>query len=790
MGRWVGAAVLAVVMALSAQTAHAREYRATIERTTGGFAHVTGADHGSMGFGYGFAYAQDQLCTFADIIVTVNAERSRYFGPEGTTGTLPATSAVNNLASDFFFQRIKDRRTVERLVRRPYPHGPSRTVRATVRGFVAGYNRYLRRTGLDRLPDPRCRGAAHVRPITELDLYRRFYQLGVRASSGNFLREIVAAQPPTDAAAARAARAPRTATELRERLSGDPVLGTSPSLGSNGWGVGGAMSATGRGVVLGNPHFPWQGSERWYEVHLRVPGKLDAIGAALQGAPVVNIGFNRNVAWTHTVSTARRFTPYELRLAPGDPTSYVVDGQTVPMRRRTVEVRLADGSVRSHTFYETRWGPVFSLTSANLTWTRERAFALADVNANHFRITNQWPLYDTARSVGDLRRANARVQGNPWTNTIAADRRGRAYYADESVTPHVTAELQERCSSGPLAELLLAGGGLILLDGSRSECAWGRDRDAVAPGILGPRNQPRLQRRDYVLNANDSYSLSNARAELSGFPRILGAARTERSLRTRLNLLEAERLRAQGDVTRRTLQRTLFRNRVHSAELGRDAVVEACRAARSRVLPDGRVVDLTAACDVLAAWDLRADVDSRGMVLWRETWDRIRTAGPAPWRVAFDPADPLGTPNGLDASRPIVLDSLAAAVQDLRDKGIALDVPFGQLQAEPRGERRIPIHGCNDREGCMNVITAIRDPAGRYDPYTGTSFVMTVEFDRRGRPRGEALLSYSQSENPRSRHFADQTELYSRKRWLPMRFTRGQIRRDPDYRRSVVRGED
>ncbi len=90
----------------------------------------------------------------------------------------------------------------------------------------------------------------------------------------------------------------------------------------------------------------------------------------------------------------------------------------------------------------------------------------------------------------------------------------------------------------------------------------------------------------------------------------------------------------------------------------------------------------------------------------------------------------------------------------------------------------------------MNVITAIRDPAGRYDPYTGTSFVMTVEFDRSGRPRGEALLSYSQSENPRSRHFADQTELYSRKRWLPMRFTRSEIRRDAGYRRSVVRGED
>ena len=69
-----------------------------------------------------------------------------------------------------------------------------------------------------------------------------------------------------------------------------------------------------------------------------MPGKLDAIGAALQGVPAVNIGFNKHVAWSHTVSTARRFTPYELKLKPGDPTSYIVDGKAVKMKRRTVKV--------------------------------------------------------------------------------------------------------------------------------------------------------------------------------------------------------------------------------------------------------------------------------------------------------------------------------------------------------------------------------------------------------------------------------------------------------------------
>src|ERR671923_212654 len=107
-----------------------------------------------------------------------------------------------------------------------------------------------------------------------------------------------------------------------------------------------------RALVLGNPHFPWHGSERFYEIHLTIPGKLNVMGGALQGSPAVNIGFNQHVAWSHTVSTARRFTPYELDLVPGNPTQYLLDGRRGPMRERTVSV-----GGENHTFFETRWGP-------------------------------------------------------------------------------------------------------------------------------------------------------------------------------------------------------------------------------------------------------------------------------------------------------------------------------------------------------------------------------------------------------------------------------------------------
>src|SRR5215210_5777169 len=205
MPRLLTLPLLAAALLLPASSALAAKtgYRAEIRRTSGGVPHVKARDYGSLGYGYGFAYAQDQICEFADIVTTVSAQRSRYFGTDAES-----PNGGTNLQSDFFWQRIKDARTVERLVKRRAPDGPSKAVRQTIKGFAAGYNAYLRKTGRAKLPDPTCRGKAWVRPITTLDVYRRFYQLGLRASSGNFLKEIVSAAPPTAGASAKAAALP------------------------------------------------------------------------------------------------------------------------------------------------------------------------------------------------------------------------------------------------------------------------------------------------------------------------------------------------------------------------------------------------------------------------------------------------------------------------------------------------------------------------------------------------------------------------------------------------------
>ena len=582
--------------------AEALAYDVVIRRTEHGIPHILARDWKDMGYGYARAFAEDNICTIAASYVTVNAERSRFFGADKSWRFEGNGTVVNNLNSDFFFQRIKDARTVEGLLAQPPPQGPLPPIREGVKGYVDGYNDYLRDTGVDKLPDPTCRGKPWVRPIDEMTVYRYFYKLASLASAGVAIEGIAAAQPPFGgAASAQAADREELVPELERRFALE-------SAGSNAYGLGKEATRSGHGMVLGNPHFPWQGAQRFYQSHLTIPGKLDVTGASLFGVPLVNIGHTRTLAWSHTVSTARRFTPYEEKLVPGDPTAYMYDGQVRRMKAEKVTVE----GFGTRTLYSTHHGPVFiSLLGLPIfPWTPTTATSMGDVNATNFRYLNHFFEVNQARSVRELDSILKRYQGIPWVNTIAADSTGEAYYADIGTVPHLTNDKAANCNTVLGAETfdLL---GVAILDGSRSECEWGSDPDAAAPGILGPGRMPSMFRNDYVTNSNDSYWLSNPEQPLEGFPRIVGDERRPRTLRTRIGLKMVEERIAAGGFSLRDVQDAVFNNRQYAAELFRDALVQMCKDEPMMTGTSGPV-DVSEACPILESWDMRDDLDSPG----------------------------------------------------------------------------------------------------------------------------------------------------------------------------------
>src|SRR3954449_9677263 len=578
----VAAALMLATLAVPAAAAsHHHRYDVTITRTEYGIPHIVGKDFRSIGYGYGYAFAQDNLCVMAADYVSVEGQRSRWFGPNASYEMRGNGVTVSNLDSDIFWTTVRQMHTVDKLLAvKTGPGAVSSSLRDGVRGYVAGYNRWLHDIGGPRgIKDPSCHGAAWVHPITEQDAYLRFYQLTLLAGQDVVMPGIAEAAPPSPSNPVPVAAIDAARTARLLAVGWHQAMG---QMGSNAVAIGAGGSADHKhGVLLGNPHFPWVDTERFYQAQLTIPGKLDVTGASLFGVPLVLIGHTANFAWSHTVSTAFRFTPYQLTLVPGDPTSYLFDGKPTKMEPRTVTVATDNhGGTTTHTIWYTRYGPVFNnILGIPLPWTATTAFAIRDANVDNFRVFNHFFDTDRATSTNEELAILKKYEGIPWVNTIVSDKSGQALYADIGTVPNVPNSMARICNSalGAATFKLL---GLPVLDGSRTACDWKTDKDSAIPGIFGASHMPYLLRSDYVTNSNDSYWLSNPAHPLTGYARIIGDEGTPRSLRTRIGLIMTADNAAKG-FTLQAMQDEVFSNKQYAAMMTRNELVNTCNSQSS-----------------------------------------------------------------------------------------------------------------------------------------------------------------------------------------------------------------
>ena len=782
-------------------------YQAEIRYTSYGVPHVKAADFKGAGYGYGYAFANDHICLFAQELVTLRGQRSRFFGDVDAKG-VPITylgqfgDFTPNLSSDFFYKLLMTPALAQAMKAATGPE-----VRDMVSGFVAGYNRYLRDKGANGLP-AECKGAAWVTPMTEDEAYWRFSQAAMAGSSLQFINAIGAAQPPgakpaagsTHVAALGTKALKRPATQLAV-LNSPLVQGTNAlhehAIGSNGYGLGKGVTQSGAGIVMGNPHFPWWGALRLHQLHITIPGKYDVFGATLLGTLVPLIGFNKDVAWTHTFSTDNRFTLFQLKLDPADPTRYQVDGSYKAMTQTalTVEALQPDGSLKTYqrTMYGTDFGPLLS-DGATFGWTTAAAFAIRDANYSNYKLLDQALLNGKSTSAESLRESLATYNAMPWVNTMAADKNGKALYANYSVAANVSDAQLASCVNSPTGQFLLASRGLVLMDGSKSSCNWN--------GAIPSAQRPYVLRDDYIVNANDSHWLPNDKVRLSGYPKIIAtgpvAEGREQGERTRTGIAQvldrmsgADGLQGTG-FTVANLQQVYAKSRFFKAEMWLDEFLAARCASGSLVANDSKGVstDLSRACAVLSVWKKTEGPVDPGSLLFRKFYELTGEMKDASlWRVAYDPADPVRTPRGYNTADTKAVTLLADAVQWFNANKFALEEVNARKQVIVRDSAPLSIPGgrytFNNVRGNLN--------AGLYgDPVYGNSYMQWVTFDANG-PVAEGILTYSQSSHLLSANFADQTKLYSDiflkgAKWAKLPFSEADIKADANYR-SVTLSE-
>ena len=700
-----------------------------IRWTTHGIPHIKADDWEGLGYGFAHAIATNTICVLAREFVTVRGEQAKYFG-----------ATERNVNADAFHRALLHEEKIEEYL----AYGSSESDELDA-GYVAGYNNFID-TQAGNMPAS-CNNAPWITPINEGDIAKMAIGVGIRYGLGRVTNEIVTAQHGLELAQLNALD-----------LFVDPQM-----IGSNALGFGSALTDSGRGILLGNPHYPWHGPSRFHIAHLTLPGKVDVMGASLVTTSRVAIGFTENVAWSHTVSTALRFTMFRLDLVAGNPMTYRLGDDVHNIEALEVEVE-TDGESISRTVHMTHLGPV--VVGKTTPWNDQHVYVMRDVNYENYRSGDQYKDINSARNVTQLREALATHQGAAFVNTIAADADGGALYADMSAIPNVSSELIERCAVDTEN-----GQRAITLNGSDPTCNWQIDSRAAYPGLMPPTEQPSLITDTYVSNSNDSYWLSNPDKRLEGFSPIIGNEQQTRSLRTRAGLKFVEEvLNSDQKFNQSMVQNLLFNHRHYGAEVFLDDILTVCKHSE----------DLLEACEILGQWDRRQNLDSVGAVIFNRFWSIARTVRDH-YSVPFDVNNPIHTPSGLKieetATQDFITASLQEAVASLSEAGIPLNAKWGDVQFVLRNEEKIGIPGGSGRQGMFSVITSRFDTdKGGYNPIThGNSYIQVVTWNDDGTPNAKAILTYSQSPEPDSAFYSDMTKLYSQSQWVDLPFTDEQI---------------
>ncbi|MEH6584131.1 MAG: penicillin acylase family protein [Halioglobus sp.] len=768
-------------------------YSAEIRRTEYGIPHIKAENWGSLGYGQGYAFAQDSYCIAMREVVFATGRSAELMG-----------EAKGDVSGDLLWRYLLGTR--EDYQREVLDDTESKSYQLFA-GYAAGMNRYLREVGKDNLPqgDEGCEDGSWAFEVEAVDLAMVYSRFSLSLSSGNpLLNTGISNAQPSDGAIDSPALTPSALEHAGQSLQHMSNTMAGGGKGSNAIALGRDRTQSGAGMLLGNTHQSWRGFERWHQVHLTIPGVYDVAGASPQGSPGVGLGFNRDLAWTFTTSFTNRFTLYELALNPDNPLEYRYDGgwREIESDEVSIQVLNAQGNLesRTHTFYRSHYGPILTLGHidpllAGWPMFNGTVISLRDANLPlNVRLADQVISMGQASDIEEFTRALVPI-GNPLWHTLAADRGGAVFYGEVAAIPHVTQAQLDSCIGGIVGPFLRdsTNGAFLSLNGSDPACAWGSDPDSPSgTNLYGYEARPKLLSTDYVANSNNSYWLSNPATPLTGFPTVFGWQGYENQqqfMRTRLGHIMIEERRTATDglsdspgFTLDTLKGLMYSSRVLGAEIALDDVLAICDAVGEP--SDGAQSRALLSCAVLADWDRRVDLESRGAQVFTEFWKIIRDelAGQFTsvvdsdefWKIDFDPSNPINTPSGIATELPQnherVINALNEAVLALDAANVSLDAPWGQLQSLQRNAEQVPLHGGRDEMGSYSVITANLEEGGYVNPRHGNSFINAVTWDESDCPIADVVSVYSQSSKPESDYYSDQSRLYSNKEWIRFPF--------------------
>ncbi len=667
------------------------ERSVTIYRDRYGVPHVYGPTDASVAFGLAWAQAEDNFEHLEDNFIRSLGRGAEVHGEEA-------------LRDDQTARALE----IPRLSREEYERASPR-MRALYDAYAAGLNLFL-----ERRPEKKPKLLQHFEPWYPLALMRfKYYQ-------GEFIG--YAGLNPGD---------------LRVAVEDKPA---ERPQGSNAWAVAPSRSASGRALLLINPHVSFLGVGQYYEAHVHSDEGWDFSGVGRYGLPLLYMGHNEALGWAHTDDYPDFGDLYlETFDDPSQPLSYRYGNghRTAVEWTEEVRVKTPEGvQTRRFTFRKTHHGPILSEQEG-----KPVAVRLAKLEEGGW--LDQWYEMNRARSLAEFKEA-LRRGAIPYMNITYADRDGNIFYVYNGAVPRRSTKFDWRRP----------------VDGSDPETEWqGYHSFDELPQLTNPAS-------GFVQSCNSSpfATTSEGNPDPARFPGYMIGPETDNP-RARVS---KRILTSQERFSFDEWARAVVDTRVLTAE---ESLPELF-AEWERLRPEdaARAEALSPLIGELRAWDRVGRIDSVAMTLFAEWFTRMRDL-------------PEGNKEPWSRVR-----TLEAVRQELERDWGTWRVAWGEINrlqrthwsgSEPFSDARpsLAVPGGPGWLGIVFNFYTVRPgtpEAKRHYGRYGNSYVSVVEFGPTVKAR--SIVYFGQSGDPASPHFLDQAPLYVRGELKPAWFTLEEIR--------------
>lgn len=499
-----------------------------------------------------------------------------------------------------------------------------------------------------------------------------------------------------------------------------------PHTGSNGWVVGPSKSASGHALLFINPHLPFFGPGQVYEGHVHSDEGWNFTGYTRFGFPLPYVGHNENGGWVSTDNAADLTDVYlETFDDPARPLAYKY-GKGYRLATEHVEeirVKTANGlETRKFTMRKTHHGPILAARDGKLLSLR-----MAKFESDGW--LREWYDMTRAKSLTELKRAMAPLN-MLFGNMMYADRQGNTWYLYNGAIPKRDPRFDW---SKPL-------------DGSDPATEWqGYHTLDELPQLTNPKT-------GWMQNCNTSPFLltSEGNPDPKQFPKYM----VQEGDNPR-GAISREILASKTKFTFEEWARLAFDTRVMTAGKELEALLS--------VLKEAGTPRLREVYDELSRWDRRSANDSIAMTIFSLYHER---------RLRDEKLQAL----------PALNDALDSLERDFGTWKVAWgDINRLQRIDESRDEDfndskpSLAVSGVNGNDGAVFTFYAApeRGQKRRYGVAGGT-YISVVEFGPQ--VRALSVHTFGASGDPKSKHYMDQSALYTRGEFKPSWLTLEDIR--------------